>query len=151
MKNRENKYKKQIQKLTDINFEISMPVDSVVGHTNINKSQLEDVGYSKEITVAKEVSRKKVHSQPTENLDDIIVLKKVNRNHSQKNRNGGNKSSDVVDYNKEKSVLLKSTEKNKKQENKKRKFDPFSTENVGPRAPKKRKSGMKGKSVSFKK
>lgn len=91
---------------------------------------------------------------PQEDLDEIIVLKKVKRDHSSSKKSKGSAPEEslpeIVDYTKAKKVLSSNNNNNKKGRNNKRKFDPFSAIQEGPQAMKKRKAGTRGKNMSFK-
>lgn len=90
---------------------------------------------------------------PLEDKNEIITLKKVKREQSQplKGQREDQPMANAVDYTKSEKVL--GTNKDRKKEGKKRKFDPYSASNHtadAPRVPKKRKPASRGKNVSFK-
>ncbi|CCC71396.1 hypothetical protein NCAS_0H00860 [Naumovozyma castellii] len=90
-----------------------------------------------------------------EDLDEVIVLRKTNKNKSIKNKpkNREEPELEIIDYFKTAKVLT--NDKNSRggrnnNGNKRKRFDPYSAANEGPAAPKKRKNVTRGKNVSFK-
>ncbi|CCK72976.1 exosome nuclease subunit RRP6 KNAG_0M01230 [Huiozyma naganishii CBS 8797] len=86
-----------------------------------------------------------------EDMDEIVVLKKVKRELPKPKGNDEDAEREIVDYSKEDKVLVqRQFDKKKKNNNNKKRFDPFSAISEGPKAPKKRKAVTKGKNASFK-
>lgn len=139
---RASDYIKHLEALDDIEYEvpvIKQVLPEIVPEEENNKESI--------ILVEANESKNKI--KPAEDLDEIIVLKRVNRGGSKRQRNDKTSStSDVIDYSKATKVLNNDKKKNKGYN--KRKFDPFSSIQEGPRAPKKRKAGTRGKNMSFK-
>lgn len=88
-------------------------------------------------------------SKVKDDSDEIVVLRKVNRDNNSKKaelQDKDNTEEDIIDYSKEDKVLINTRREKKK----KRTFDPFSVENEGPQGVKKRRRGTHGKNISFK-
>lgn len=93
--------------------------------------------------------------EPEEDMDDIILLKKIkNREIGRNEKNTLNTSEkELVDYSKAQKILGKERSSNDSNP-KKRKFDPYAASNHSagaPQAAKKRRATTRGKNVSFKK
>lgn len=145
LENRELEYKRQLQLLEDIDLEIP-----VLNETT-DKFQLE-TEIATENTNEISIENMEEKLAPTEDLDEVIVLRKVKRDNN--NQKGPKPSSEdstttAIDYSKN-SKILSNDNKRKRTKNNKRKFDPFSSIEEGVKGMKKRKSGTRGKNVSFK-
>ncbi|CAB4255560.1 similar to Saccharomyces cerevisiae YOR001W RRP6 Nuclear exosome exonuclease component [Maudiozyma barnettii] len=145
LEERRSEYKKQLSQLEDIDLEI--PVTKIEPTVELRSEISEEK--------PNEVSVEKMEETltPSEDLDEIIVLRKVRRDNNKssgtKDRNINDDELETVDYSKSAKLLSNDTTK-RKRKNTKRKFDPFSSIQEGPKGIKKRKAGTRGKNVSFK-
>jgi len=145
LEERRSEYKKQLSQLEDIDLEI--PVTKIEPTVELRSEISEEK--------PNEVSVEKMEETltPNEDLDEIIVLRKVRRDNNKssgtKDRNINDDELETVDYSKSAKLLSNDTTK-RKRKNTKRKFDPFSSIQEGPKGIKKRKAGTRGKNVSFK-
>ena len=145
LENRELEYRKQLHLLDDIDLEVPVlkePTEKFELETEIPVETSNDMSIQK---MEEELA-------PTEDLDEVIVLRKVKRDNN--NQKGQKQQSEdaattAIDYSKN-SKILSHDNKKKRPKNNKRKFDPFSSIEEGPKGAKKWKSGTRGKNVSFK-
>lgn len=92
-----------------------------------------------------------VESDKAENMDEIVILKKRPSVNVQKRPKTEKIAGETFDY-ESKSLLLNSSSKRKESSgNKRKRFDPYAVENVGPAPAKKKKKQTLGKNISFKK
>ncbi|CCF59297.1 hypothetical protein KAFR_0G02660 [Kazachstania africana CBS 2517] len=131
-----NTYTKQVNELTNVRYEL--PV-----HKEPPQLQKDDVEEVKKTIIADSIPAK-----PEIDLDEVVVLKKVNRQPN-KTKLEENEKIDFIDYSKSEKIL-KGDKQRKKRESKKRQFDPFAASNEGPKAARKRKSGTRGRNLSYK-
>lgn len=117
-------------------------------HVNVTTKETDEV--SKDVSEKEDVNRASETDPLETNKDEIIVLKKKKRHEPQDRKKIGN-STDVepMDY-KNAEKLLGNGKKSSKQKTTKRKFDPYTSENVGPQSAKKRRKPTPGKNMSFK-
>mgnify|MGYP003365224013 FL=1 len=140
-------YKQKLQLLDEIDLEVPViqPPIIPVGELPVSTESAANVSATVTTPAVPELQ---------EDLDEIIVLKKVKRDHASSNRsnNAAPEESlpEAIDYSKATKVLSSNNNNNKKGRNNKRKFDPFSAIQEGPQAMKKRKAGTRGKNMSFK-
>lgn len=136
---------KLIDESSKVEYTIPIPNEEI-SSTTIDPSVVETSTTSNAISSAM--------TEEKEDMNEIVVLKKVKRDSTGlKKKNGNEEPIKIVDYSKEKKVLnsKRVTGEDDDSKMKKRKFDPFSQIHETVKAAKKRKNSTKGKNVSFKK
>ena len=148
LQSRHEAFMKLIDELNTVEYTIPVPNEEVSYtpmDTSINESSTTSNVISSAVTENKE------------DMNEIIVLKKIKRDYTSSKKKNGHETENeekikIVDYSKEEKVLdsKRVTEADGNSKKKKRAFDPFSQIHETVKAAKKRKNGVKGKNVSFK-
>ncbi|BAO42352.1 exosome complex exonuclease RRP6 [Kluyveromyces marxianus DMKU3-1042] len=98
-----------------------------------------------------EIEEQPEETQEQEDKDEIVTLRKRQAQNAKKRKAVELPSdSEIVDYTSGENLLVSNRKNTDHEKNKKRKFDPYSIENTGPKAIKKKAKPTKGKNVSFK-